>query len=129
MANEQDRGDPGRRGDSISNLVKGAISTGVRSVLVTEEGIRGVVSDLLPKEMTGYVKTQVDGIKKDVYQAVLSEVVTFLQQLDIATVIKTVLTNVKVKVNIEVEFEDKERKPVAKNSKKAQPKESGGEGE
>lgn len=129
MVNEQDKGDPSRRGDSISNLVKGAISTGVRSVLVTEEGIRGVVSDLLPKEMTGYVKTQIDGIKKDVYQAVLSEVVTFLHQLDMATVIKTVLTNVKVKVNIEVEFEDKERKPAAKASKKAQPKETGVEGE
>ncbi len=129
MSNEQDRGDAGRRGDSISNLVKGAISTGVRSVLTTEEGIRGVVSDLFPKEMTGYVKTQIDGIKKDVYQAVLSEVVTFLHQLDLAAVVKTVLTDVRVKVNIEVEFEDKDKKPAVKVSKKAPAKETAGEGD
>jgi len=118
MSYDQDRGgDMGRKGDSLSNLVKGAISTGVRSVLVTEEGIRAVVSDLLPKEMTGYVKTQIDGIKKDVYQAVMSEVVTFLRQLDVATVARDVLTNVRIKVNLEVEFEDKERvKPSKKTA-------------
>lgn len=127
MSNEQDRSnDPGKRGDSLSNLVKGAISTGVRSVLVTEEGIRGVVSDFLPKEMTGYVKTQIDGIKKDVYQAVVTEVVTFLHQLDLASVARNVLTNVKMKVHIEVEFEDRERdkaKEKSKDKSKEKPKE------
>lgn len=108
MNGEQERPqDSSKKPEGISDLIRGAITTGVRSVLVTEENIRGVVTDLIPKEMSAYIKMQVDSAKKEIYQAAVTQLATFLSQVDVSKEVKKVLKDMKMVVKVEIDFVDK----------------------
>lgn len=95
-----------RRSDGLSDLIKGAISTGVKSVMVTEEGVRNLLGEFLPKEISTTVKSHLDGLKKDLYGKLVNEFSTFLNDTDLAAELKKALAGVKIRVHTEIEFMD-----------------------
>jgi len=102
-----DRIDDGtRRPDGISDLIKGAISTGVKSVLITEEGLRGLLGDFVPKEISATVKAHIDGLKKEMYATLLNEFSQFLQKADIAQELRRVLSGMRVSISAEIRFDE-----------------------
>ena len=52
------REDPTRKADGLSDLIRGAISSGVRTVLSSEEGVKHTLTEFIPKEASAYVRTQ-----------------------------------------------------------------------
>jgi hypothetical protein len=103
-----DKSDDGtRRSDGISDLIKGAISTGVKSVLVTEEGVRGLLGDFIPKEISATVKAHLDGLKKEMYATFLKEFSQFLEKADIAQELRRFVSGMKVTVHAEIRFDEK----------------------
>jgi hypothetical protein len=105
MAPERDRSDDtSRRGDGIGDFIKKGISTGVKSVLLTEEGVRGALSELMPKEISATVKAHVDGLKKELYTTLINEFSTFLEQMDLAAELKKLLKGMKVEIRTEITF-------------------------
>jgi len=105
MQDEKERIDEGlKRSDGLSDLIKGAISSGVRSVFVTEEGLRNMIADFVPKEVSAYIKTQLDGVKKEVYSTLVSEFTTFLEQMDLGSEVRKVFSGMKVVVKAEIQF-------------------------
>ncbi|MBM4353854.1 MAG: hypothetical protein FJ109_08670 [Deltaproteobacteria bacterium] len=98
--------DGARKPDGISDLIKGAISTGVKSVLVTEEGLRGLLGDFVPKEISATVKAHIDGLKKEMYGTLLNEFSQFLQKADIALELRRFLSGMKVSISAEIRFDE-----------------------
>lgn len=107
MVTERDKGDDGmRRSDGLSELIKKGISSGVKSVLLTEEGVRNVIADLVPKEISTTVKAHVDGVKKEIYATLVNEFSTFLEHADIAGEMKKFFSGMKIEIKTEIRFTD-----------------------
>jgi len=120
MADEKTKTEEGmRRSDGLSDLIKGAISTGVKTVFTSEEGLRSAISDFVPKEVSAYVKTQVDGVKKELYSTLVSQFSTFLERLDLGKEVRKALSGMRVEIKTEITFiEDVPPRRAAKSDKK-----------
>ncbi len=115
MTTERDKNDdPQRRADGLSDFIKKGISTGVKSVLLTEEGVRSALGDLMPKEISATVKAHVDGLKKELYTTVVNEFSQFLEHVDIASEMKKVLKGMKVEIRTEITFKEEKSAPKRK---------------
>lgn len=99
-----------RKVDGISERIREAISTGVKSVLVTEELLRSIVADFLPREISATVKTTLEGVKKELYSSVVNELNAFLSKIDVAGEVRKVLSGMKIRIQAEIEFEEPSRK-------------------
>ena len=95
-------------------------------MLTTEEGIRNMVGELVPKEIGTYIKAQVDAMRKDLTAAAQREFTAFLKNLDIPGDVRKVLDGMKVTVTAEIKIEEaRPQSPAAKKTppkKKAPPK-------
>jgi hypothetical protein len=112
MAQEKDRNDEGyRRSDGLSDMLKGAISSGVQKVFLTEEGVRGMLLDFIPREVGAYVKTQLDGLKKEMYSAVIGEFANFLKHVDVGREVRKAMSGMKVKITTEIEIVEPQGSP------------------
>lgn len=113
---ERDRFDDSnsRRTDGLSDLLRGAISSGVRSVFLTEEGLRSLLSELFPKELGTYLRGQIDATKKEVYQAFVTEFRQFLQGIHLGEEIKSALSSLELDVRVQVRVKE----PLTKRTKK-----------
>jgi hypothetical protein len=115
MTSERDRNDDSqRKGDGLSDFIKKGISTGVKSVLLTEEGVRSALGDLMPREISATVKAHVEGLKKELYTTVVNEFSQFLEHVDIATEVKKVLQGMKVEIKTEISFSERKVAPKRK---------------
>ena len=115
MTSERDKSDdPHRRGDGLSDFIKKGISTGVKSVLLTEEGVRNALGDLMPREISATVKAHLEGLKKELYTTVVNEFSQFLQHVDVSTELKKVLSGMKVEIRTEISFSEEESVPKRK---------------
>jgi hypothetical protein len=101
--------DSTRRPDGLSDLIKKGISTGVKSVLLTEEGVRNIIADLMPKEISTTVRTHLDGLKKDLYTTLVNEFSSFLEHVDVAGEMKKLLSGMTVEIKTEITFVEKGR--------------------
>ncbi|MFH1530209.1 MAG: hypothetical protein ABIK09_05665 [Pseudomonadota bacterium] len=111
-----DRDDKGGRLDGLQDFIRRTVSSGVRGVLTTEEGIRNIVGEILPKEIGGYIKAQVETLRKDLSSSVMREFTSFLKNLDMPSDIRKILDGMKVTVTAEIKIEE------AKPLKTATPK-------
>jgi hypothetical protein len=113
---EKDRTDDGsRRTDGLSDLLRGAISSSVRSVFMTEEGVRSVLAEWIPRELGVYIRTQVDSAKKEVYQAFVTELTRFLKEVDLGHELREALGGMKVRVQMDIEFQPNPTKATKKS--------------
>jgi hypothetical protein len=100
-----DEGKPGAGVEGfIPELVRKAVERSVQAVLQSEEGMRGVVSALMPREVLSNVVQQLDGAKRDVVTAVGRELQSFLQNLNVGEELTKILTSVRFEVNTSVRF-------------------------
>lgn len=115
MTSERERNDdPQRRGDGLSDFIKKGISTGVKSVLLTEEGVRNALGDLMPREISATVKAHLEGLKKELYTTVVNEFSHFLEHVDISTELKKALSGMKVEIRTEIRFSEDKAAPKRK---------------
>lgn len=98
--------DEGRSGRVAESLRKVLVS-GLSAVLMTEEGIRQVVSDLrLPKDAMGYLYQQAERSRREVTRIVGEEVKHFLQTTDMAGLLRKSLSGMRVEVHAQLKFND-----------------------
>ncbi len=89
----------------IRDTVRKGLERGVETLGKTDETLRGLVGDLkLPKEVAGYVFSQVDETKNAVVRVVAREVRLFLEATDFATEIQRALTALSFEIKTEVRF-------------------------
>lgn len=100
--------------DAIKRAIEKGLETGIGTLTNSREALQGVVNrvDLknveLPKEVAGYVLSQVDDTKNAVVRVVAREVREFLQKADLATELQRALTSLSFEIRTEIRFKPNE---------------------
>lgn len=123
-----------RRFDSdrklLGDLVKKAVTTGINTMLNTEEGVRAVVGAVAQKDIIGTAVHGVDATRREAVAIVGREVHNFLESLNLSEEIAKILTSVSFEIRTEVRFvPNEEGKLRAKVTAGARPKVKVAQGE
>lgn len=101
-------GDGGRRRrleGVIPELIKRAVELGVEKATEAPDTIKHFVNDLkLPKEIAGYLLTQVDETKNGLFRVVAKEMRDFLEHTNVAGEAQKLLTTVQFEINTTIRF-------------------------
>ena len=89
----------------IPELVKRAVELGVEKAHDAPEAVKQLVGDLkLPKEVVGYIFSQVDETKNGLFRIFAKEMRDFLENTNIAGEMQKLLTTVQFEVNTTIRF-------------------------
>ena len=93
----------------IPEFVKKAIMTGIGAVFMTEEGLRGALSEMkVPKDAMSSLVAQADKTKREVIQSLARELRSFLQDLELEDLLRHALegTTFEIHTTIKVTRDD-----------------------
>jgi hypothetical protein len=121
-------GDDERGGRRMSDTVRKALASGFRSVRASEEKLRGLVGDAMPKELVTYIKGAVDNGRDEIVRIIGVQTKKFLEGLDVGGEVAKILTALSFEIRTEIRFipNDQKIKPSIRTSirpKKVAPKE------
>jgi len=113
MENEKD--DSRKGADQvIIDLARRAVSSSVKSLMSTEEGIRNIISAILPKDLVtdllAHIEGQFDDFRKDLVTMLGNEMRHFNEKLDIAAETKKVLDGLELEMTVKLSLKDKNKK-------------------
>lgn len=111
----------------MSDTVKKAIAQGFRSVRSSEEKLRGMVSDAMPKEVVTYLKGAIDSGRDELVRIVGNQTRKFLEGIDVGGEISKILTALSFEIRTEIRFipNDQKVKPDIKMTVKPKKVERG----
>lgn len=109
---------PGAEPRRLSDTFKKALGQGFRSVMSSEEKLRGMVADAMPKELVSYIKTTIDSGKDEVVRIVGNQTRKFLEGIDVSGEVAKLLTSLSFEIKTEIRFipNDQKVKPDVKMS-------------
>jgi len=116
-----------RGGRRMSDTVRKALASGFRSVRASEERLRGMVGDAMPKELVVYLKGAIDNGRDEIVRIIGTQTKKFLEGIDVGGEVAKILTAVSFEIRTEIRFipNDQKIKPSIRTSikpKKAAPK-------
>jgi len=77
----------------------------LEKVIEGPESLRNFVADIkLPKEIAGYILSQIDETKNGLYRVVAKEIRGFLQQNDLGEELARALSHLSVEINTQIRF-------------------------
>lgn len=89
----------------IPEIVKRAVELGVEKAAEAPDAVKQLVGDLkLPKEIAGYVFSQVDETKNGIFRIVSKEIRDFLEHTNLSGEMQKLLTTVQFEVNTTIRF-------------------------
>lgn len=110
---DEPAGKEGRAG-RIPEFVRKMAVAGLGAVFLTEEGIRGLASQLkLPKEVLGLVLSQAEKTKEDVTRVLSDELRRFFQSETLREEFLKLLAGTTIEIKAEVRLVPSEKKPEA----------------
>jgi hypothetical protein len=93
----------------FGDLAKRALMTGIGAVFMSEESLRGQLSEMkLPKEAMHYVVHQADKTKKEIVTAIARETREFLSKLEVDKVLARALIGTTVEIQTRIRVLPKE---------------------
>jgi hypothetical protein len=93
----------------IPELLKRAVELGVEKAAATPESLKQLVGDLrLPKEVAGYLLSQVEDTKNGALRVVAKETREFLEHANLAHELGKVLTTLQFEINTTIRFRPNE---------------------
>jgi hypothetical protein len=100
----------------IPELIKRAVELGVEKAQEAPDAVKQLVGDLkLPKELAGYLFSQVDETKNGLFRIFAKEMRDFLEHTNLAGEVQKVLTTVQFEVNTTIRFRPNDGKREAKS--------------
>jgi hypothetical protein len=123
-----ERDDDERGGRRVSDTVRKALASGFRSVRASEEKLRGLVGDAMPKELVTYIKGAIDNGRDEIVRIIGVQTRKFLEGIDVGGEVAKILTALSFEIRTEIRFipNDQKVKPSIRTSirpKKAPPRE------
>ncbi len=106
----------------IPELIKRAVELGVEKAQEAPEAVKQLVADLkVPREVAGYIFSQIDETKNGLLRVVARETRDFLEHTNLAGELEKVLTAVQFEVNTTIRFRpnDGKREPKLRGAEKA----------
>ena len=92
----------------MPDLVKKLLLVSIGGVMLTEEAIRKILSELnMSKEIVSVIIQQSNKAKDEVFRMVRSEFRSLIKKVNIENEIKKILQDTKVRVQLEIDFESK----------------------
>lgn len=89
----------------LKRTIEKGLETGIGTLTNSSEALRGVVNKVeLPKEVAGYVLSQVDETKNVMVRVVAREVREFLEATDLAKELQRALTSLSFEIRTEIRF-------------------------
>lgn len=95
----------------LKRAIEKGLETGFDTISISGEALRGVVGDnvKLPKEIVGYVFSQIDETKNAMVRVVAHEIRDFLEATDLSTELRKVLTSLSFEIRTEIRFVPNDR--------------------
>lgn len=111
---------PEERPRRMSDTVKKALAQGFRSVRSSEEKLRGMVGDVMPKEVVSYLKGAIDSGRDELVRIVGGQTRKFFEGIDVGGEVAKILTSLSFEIKTEIRFipNDQKVKPDIKMSVK-----------
>ena len=116
---QDNKKDPGKS-DPLSDVkslfgdtIKKVITSGVTGAFMTEEALRGYLSDLkLPKELLNLILQSAQKSKDEITQRVSKEMISMIQKIDLTKEVSRFAESHKFRISAEIEFikKDTEKK-------------------
>ena len=90
----------------LKRAIEKGLEGGFETLLTSSDALRGVVGDnaKLPKELVGYVFSQVDDTKNAMVRVVAHEIRDFLEATDVSKELQKALTSLSFEVRTEIRF-------------------------
>jgi polyhydroxyalkanoate synthesis regulator phasin len=88
----------------IPELVKKTLYAGLGAAAVTEEQIRKVAGDWLPKDVVSYLLQSANSTKDEVFRIFAREIREFLQNLNLSQELTKLLTQLSFEIKTEIRF-------------------------
>jgi len=103
---EKDPGDRRRRLDSvIPELIKRAVEIGVEKAVEAPDNLKELVGGMkLPRDAAHYVLAQIEETKNGLFRVVAKEVREFLEQTNVSSEMRKMLTTVQFEINTTIRF-------------------------
>ena len=87
----------------LGDLARKALMTGIGAVFMSEEHLRGQLSEMkLPKEAMGYVMGTADKTKREIIDVVARETRAFLSRLEVEKMVGRVLVGTTIEINTRI---------------------------
>lgn len=86
----------------ILDLARKAVSTSVKSLLSSEEGLRALIGAMVPKEIGQYVSRELAAFRSGFLEAVTGEMSRFLERIEPAAELQKVLDGMEFDVHVKV---------------------------
>ena len=104
---------------AIPELIKRAVELGYEKAHEAPDAVKQIVGDLkLPKEVVGYIFSQVDETKNGLFRIFAKEMRDFLEHTNITGEMQKILTTVQFEVNTTIRFRPNEGKRDDKGAEK-----------
>ncbi len=111
---------------AIPELIKRAVELGVEKAHEAPDAVKQLVGDLkLPKEVVGYIFSQVDETKNGLFRIFAKEMRDFLEHTNITGEMQKLLTTVQFEINTTIRFRPNDGK---RDARREGGTESGGAG-
>ena len=98
----------------IIDLARWAVSSSVKSLLSTEEGIRNLIGAVLPKDLVkdllNHIESQFEEFRKDLVKTLGKEMRHYGDNLDVGGEIKKVLEGLELDVHVTMSISSKTKK-------------------
>jgi hypothetical protein len=109
---DRDSDPPRRRLEGvIPELIKRAVEIGVEKATEAPDTVKQFVHDLkVPKEIAGYILSQVEETKNGLFRVVAKEMRDFLEHANLSGEMQKILTTVQFEVNTTIRFRPNEGK-------------------
>jgi hypothetical protein len=109
---DRDSDPPRRRLEGvIPELIKRAVEIGVEKATEAPDTVKQFMGDLkIPKEIAGYILSQVEETKNGLFRVVAKELRDFLEDANLSGEMQKLLTTVQFEVNTTIRFRPNEGK-------------------
>jgi len=103
----------------VTDAIRRALSTGVRTVLKSEENIRAFAGEILRSDKVEAVGSVLTNVREDVVRVAGREVVKYLERLNLTDEVVKVLTAISLEVKTEIRFIPNDKRLVKPDIKAA----------
>lgn len=102
---------PDNKDNKLTDILKKAVTTGISAAFMTEDAVKGIISDLpLPKDMVNGLLQNAKETKEEFVKSIKNELKTYLNKIDVSKEIEKIVEKYDFEIKASVSLK---RKPDA----------------
>lgn len=95
----------------LSDIFKKVINTGISAAFMTEDAVKGIISDLpLPKEIVNGLLQNAKNTKDEFIGSVKTELKEYLHRVDLSKEVDRIIENYDIEINAKIKLSPKKKK-------------------